>query len=280
MTIRQLYNLSVDSLSAHDIEFPQFEAKQIFDYIGKISHHTILIDGQQEICSQKEASILNTIKDRCSGRPLQYIIGNWEFLGREYAVGEGVLIPRSDTEVLVQKCISLLENKNIPSPIIYDLCSGSGCIGISLSESFPQSTVYAVELSIDAFKYLEINIKNLSHGNIIPINNDIQTFNPPQKADLIVSNPPYLTRNEMSILQKEVTHEPSMALVADDEGLYFYKFISEKYRNHLNNGGILAFEVGYQQAELVKAILLDNGYKKIDIIKDLSNINRVVIGHI
>lgn len=280
MTIRQLYNISIQSLYECNIDFPQFEAKQIFNYIGEISAHMLIVDGQQEVFLQKETLILSCIKDRCDGIPLQYIIGVWEFFGREYKVGKGVLIPRADTEILVEKCISLLGSKKISSPIIYDLCSGSGCIAISLSESFPQSIVYAVELSLDAFKYLEANINNLSSGNLTGIKADIETFIPTQKADLIVSNPPYLTHNEMCHLQKEVSHEPSMALVADDNGLYFYNFISRKYKSYLNKGGILAFEVGYQQAESVRSILLENNYINVELTKDLSGVSRVVTGQL
>lgn len=207
---------------------------------------------------------------RINGEPLQYILGEWEFYGLPFFVGEGVLIPRPDTETLVDAVLPLI-NKN---GNVIDLCSGSGAVAITLKK-LSGADVTALEKSPEAVKYLTKNAE-LNGTDIKIIQDDIFKFTPTQKYDLIVSNPPYIKSADMPFLQKEVQKEPSMALDGGEDGLLFYRRIIE-FVPFLNKGGTLAVEVGYDISAQVLQIFDD---AKLDgkIIKDLSGNDRVVIG--
>ncbi len=273
----------------------------------------------EEILTKKQAEKLEEYtKKRLKRVPLQYIIGEWDFMGFTLKVGEGVLIPRSDTEVVCETAIEtarelLLQNgtdenceqakksntccsekdcnKIAMAEIAYaqksengyciniiDLCSGSGAIAIGIKKSVPQAKLTAVELYKDAFYYLRENVKNLAPGIAI-CNDDI--FNYQNKIednslDMIVSNPPYVTHDEMKLLEPELLYEPKTALVADDNGLKYYKHIAKAYKQKLKKGGAIVFEIGCTQGEKVCDILAQNGYTKIEIIKDTAGKNRCV----
>lgn len=276
MTINELFNKCKNDLAKADIDSPKFEATQLMEHFCNITKHQLLMGGDRKIDPMLEETLELAVARRIKGEPLQYIIGCWDFYGFTFKVGDGVLIPRSDTEVLVDTGISLI--KDIGNPTVADLCSGSGCIGISIAKNLPKSKVLAVELSQKALPYLKDNVKSLEINNLMVISNDVITYCPECSMDLIVSNPPYVTQEEMEHLQKEVTFEPEMALVAKENGLYFYRVISQRYYEFLNPNGWLAFEVGYKQAEQVAGLMAGFGYKNIKTIKDLSGIQRVVIG--
>jgi len=222
---------------------------------------------------------LETAKRRAMGEPLQYLLGEWEFYGLPFKVGEGVLIPRPDTETLVDAALDFL--KDTASPVIIDLCSGSGCIAVTLKKLIPKACVYAIEISEDAVYYLNENIK-INNVDVTVVQGDItdpklaRRF-PVNSADCIVSNPPYLTDAEMAELQKEVTYEPSSALRGGRDGLDFYRVIPKIWGKVLKKGGLLAFEVGYRQSEAVCDILRADGYKGMRAVKDLGGNDRVVL---
>jgi release factor glutamine methyltransferase len=218
------------------------------------------------------------IKKRSSGYPLQYILGEWEFYGLPFIVGEGVLIPRPDTETLVDKVLEYAgKHENLK---IADLCSGSGCIATAIEKNTVNSDVYAVEISDIAYKYLEKNIE-LNSSSVKPYKADVLRYETAEKFrdfDVIVSNPPYLTEDDMKHLQKEVSYEPEMALYGNSDGLEFYRRIPEIWYNSLKHGGMMAFEVGMGQAQDVAEILKENGFKDIKAVNDLSGIARAVYG--
>ncbi len=219
----------------------------------------------------------NMIRHRLEGYPLQYLLGSWEFWGYPFAVGEGVLIPRADTETLAELCIR--EAAQFDHPVLADLCSGSGCLPVVFSKEIAAAqTIYAVELSPDALPYLKQNVEQNDCRNITVLQEDVLTWVPPQPLHLISSNPPYLSAQEMQELQTEVTYEPQMALEAAEEGLFFYRMISERYFNYLLPGGVLAFEVGYRQAAAVASLMQQNDFEKIRTVPDLCGVQRVVIG--
>lgn len=276
MTLKEVYLKCIQDLKDGGIEFAKFEASQIVEHFCSVTKHDILAKGEKKIDPFTIEKIEDAVKSRLTSKPLQYILGCWDFYGNTYQVGKGVLIPRSDTEVLVDSAIQLLKEKE--NPTVLDLCSGSGCIAASIFLNTKNCDVYAVELSDTALEYLKSNNKTLCNDQLTVIHDDVITYCPDMELDLIASNPPYLTKEEMNALQKEVQHEPSMALVAKENGLYFYKVISERYYNYLKNGGYLVFEVGYTQANSVKTLLEQNDYKNIQIVKDLSGVDRVVIG--
>ncbi len=216
---------------------------------------------------------------RLTGEPLQYILGEWEFYGMRLFVGEGVLIPRPDTEILVETVLQFCKNRK--SLQIVDLCSGSGCIALALEAALPETQVHAVEKSDRALMYLKRNAE-YHHSAVRMHHADVLDPSLPAclpKLDVIVSNPPYLTAEEMRTLQREVQHEPDMALAGGDDGLHFYREITRLWKASLVSGGFLAFEVGDKQAAQVAKILEERQFTKIRIIPDLAGVQRVVVGH-
>lgn len=239
--------------------------------------HNIIVNKVESLTVSKETKkiIYNDYIVRRSNRePLQYIIGEWDFYNLNFFVGKGVLIPRQDTEILIDTVLSL----NLSSPIIYDLCSGSGCIGITLNKNIPFSKVTLIEKEKDAFYYM-IQNKHKNKSDSTLILDDIFLFYKKidnNSIDIIVSNPPYISTQELFEFQKEIFYEPKSALFSGKDSLYFYKNIACLYKSKLKNNGFLVFEIGYNQGESVKKILNKNGYKDIKLIKDYNNNDRVV----
>ena len=210
--------------------------------------------------------------------PLQYIIGEWEFMGHIFAVGEGVLIPRPETEVLVE--LALKKIKNIESPVVFDLCSGSGCIGISIAKERPNAKVFLFEKYDKAFGYLTKNAQNIN--NVVPVQHDI-TLDADELClpipDVIVSNPPYIRSDEMETLQKEVKKEPSTALDGGEDGMDFYRVIAEKWLPKIKSGGAFFVECDPEQADPLSKIFLPR-CTKVKSVSDLNGDLRVVCGDI
>lgn len=253
------------------------EANLLLEEVFSLSHTELLVH-LNDPCDLKLIPAFEAmVKRRLSGYPLQYLLGEWEFFGLSFYVGEGVLIPRADTEILVETALELCGN--LPCPVICDLCSGTGCIPIALSKNLPpQALLSAVELSDDALTYLRKNKQRHQCSNLTIIQADVLTWEPQQQFDLITANPPYISSAEMLTLQPEVKKEPVMALEAPENGLYFYRILSERCRKFLKDGGWLAFEIGYQQGEAVAGFLRDNHFSDIRIIQDYGGNDRVVIG--
>lgn len=212
---------------------------------------------------------------RQNGEPLQYILGKWDFYKGEFFVGKGVLIPRQDTETLVEVATAFLKTKE--NPKVIDLCSGSGCVAISIATDYSNSEIIAAEKYREAFYYLEKNIKHNNTNNVKPVLTDItkESFG---KYDLIVSNPPYITKKDMKDLSEEVKNEPETALLGGDDGLYFYRAIAEKWIPHLKSGGMLAVEIGIGQEMQVIEIFKNSGLINVKTQKDLCGVQRVVFG--
>lgn len=217
------------------------------------------------------------VKKRSQGEPLQYIFGRWWFYKNEFLVGQGVLIPRQDTELLVETGLELI--KDIPSPYVIDLCSGSGCIGISIADERPDAKVTALEKYNEAFTYLEKNIKHIGVDNVQAVQADV-TAEPFGQYDLILCNPPYIPDGDRADLSREVLSEPHTALFGGNDGLYFYRIIAGLWKTTLKKGGWLAFEVGIKEADLVAEILGSEGYTQISFKTDVIGIQRVVFGTI
>ncbi|MFZ2538695.1 MAG: peptide chain release factor N(5)-glutamine methyltransferase [Oscillospiraceae bacterium] len=220
--------------------------------------------------------LINAAKTRAKGYPLQYIIGEWEFYGRKFDVGEGVLIPRADTETLIDVVLEYAKDKQ--NLKVVDLCSGSGCIAVTIAKGLSNVEVYAIEKSEEAYDYLLKNIKK-NTANVNPKLADVLTFDENlSEFDIVVSNPPYLTNKQMKTLQKEVGFEPEMALYGQDDGLFFYKEITKLWKNRIKTGGLLAYEIGQGQENAVTAILNEHGFKTICQRADLCDIIRVIYG--
>ena len=216
---------------------------------------------------------------RAKHEPLQYLLGKWEFYGLPFCVGEGVLIPRPDTETLVDAVLSRIPDRS--GQQILDLCTGSGCIALALAAHLPQSRITGLENSPEALRYARRNQEMLRLANAQMCEADVllpETAAQYQGLAAVVSNPPYLTAEDMQHLQQEVTYEPAAALDGGADGLHFYREITRLWRGALCEGGLLAYEVGIYQATDVAAILSQNGFSCIECIRDLGGIERVVSG--
>ena len=210
------------------------------------------------------------VQRRLLGEPLQYILGEWEFYGLPFLVGEGVLIPRPDTETLIDAVLPLINKDSA----VLDLCSGSGAIAITLKK-IKGASVTALEKSPEALKYLTKNAA-LNKTDIDIIEGDLFEFTPPHSFNLIVSNPPYIKTADLKLLQKEVQKEPAMALDGGEDGLVFYRRIAA-FVPYLKEGGTMAVEIGYDMAKPVTAIFEKAGLF-CKTLKDLTGNDRVIIG--
>ena len=275
MTIFEAYNKTKQRLEKAGIEDYVFEAKQIIMHITGFTPAQILTDYNKKLSQFEENNLIALIHQREVRYPLQYIFGHWDFYGRPFKVGVGVLIPRADTETVVETALEALKQRE--NPKVLDLCAGSGCIGITVAAEIPSAQVTMVEKFDEALRYAEENIK-LNSVNASVLKGDV--FDKPQfeneSIDLIVSNPPYIPNSEMKYCSPEVKFEPETALLAEDGGLEFYKAIIENYKSVLKIGGYICFEVGFKQAEKVKELLQNAGFKDIKITNDLNGIGRAV----
>lgn len=275
MTIFEAYNHTKQKLKNAGITDSVFEAKAIIRHITGLTNNQILTCYTNPLSEFQQNNLTAILRQREIHYPLQYIFGEWGFYKYSFKVGVGVLIPRSDTEILVERCSEYLADKEKPQ--ILDLCAGSGCIGISLALDYPDSSVVLVEKYDEALRYIDENIKLNGAYNTLSVKGDIFEGDAnSNKYNLIVSNPPYIPPNEMKITSPETKFEPDTALLGGEDGLDFYRAIIKNYKNSLKTGGMLAFEVGINQAEKVSALLEDNGFKDITVTKDLNGIKRVV----
>ncbi|MBR4911083.1 MAG: peptide chain release factor N(5)-glutamine methyltransferase [Clostridia bacterium] len=276
-TVFSAYNKTKEKLAAAGVEDFGFEARVIMRHITGFDNKTILMNYNAVLTDSQQAKLNEITERRAKRYPLQYILGEWEFFGLRFTVGEGVLIPRADTETAVETALKFLENKE--SPTILDLCAGSGAIGISIAVKRPDSRVTLLEKYSEAAKYLKENIKLNRAENAAFLEGDVLKGDGSDgKYDLIVSNPPYIKAGDVAALQPEVRFEPENALSGGEDGLDFYRAIAKKYMRALTPGGGICFEAGIDEAAAVRDILLAEGFYDVHTVKDLAGIERVVFG--
>lgn len=260
------------------IEDAAAETHFIIEYLTGISY-PFFIAGMGAFDMQELVRRADEIcQRRIKGEPLQYIFGEWDFFGMTFKVGEGVLIPRPDTEILAEEAVRIGTEHN--SSNYADLCSGSGCVAAAVSKLLNGIKGCAIEKSEEAFRYLKENLSALA-PEICPCLEDVllpETAAKHTGLDLITANPPYLTKEDMENLQREVTFEPEQALFGGDDGLMFYREITEIWKDSLNDGGFMLFEVGMGQHNDVMEILRENGFCDVRAVRDLAGIERVVTG--
>lgn len=278
MTVGEAYRKTKDILTEAGFEAPAFEALCLTEKVFGFNRLALITKGEETVASEEKLAVLAELTEkRLNHEPLQYLLGKWSFMGIDLLVGEGVLVPRDDTEVVTSLCIDYLSCKE--SPNVIDLCAGSGAISLAL-EKYANCKVTAVELSDKAFSYLTQNIKlnnsavNALNGDIFECHKDIAD----NSLDLIVSNPPYIKTADIASLQKEVQHEPAMALDGGESGLDFYRRIVPLWKSKLKAGGALAFELGEGQYDEVSCILADNGFGGITESIDFGGVQRAIIG--
>ena len=252
-----------------------FDARCLLEDLGGLSRGHAADD---TLLTAPQQSALDTaLAQRAEGRPLQYILGEWEFLTLTLKVGEGVLIPRPDTELLCEVAAEQL--RGMTAPRVLDLCAGSGCVGLGVASLHPDAVVTEVELSDAALGYLKENVLRYPDYAVIVrqanVLTDFDAFDGPY--DAILSNPPYIPTADLATLQKEVQREPQMALDGDADGLKFYRTIAEHWCDKLSPDGFVAVEVGIGQAEDVAALFAAQGLENAGIYPDLAGIPRVVL---
>lgn len=276
MTVSELLKKGTDLLEKQKIDNARNEARWIFETVFECSREYIIFNADDIPDTDKAPVFIEKIVQRANGYPLQYVLGSWDFYGETFRVGEGVLIPRPETEMLVDFALDFLKIKN--NPVVFDLCSGTGCIGLSVAKERPDSKVYLFEKSPDALKYLNENKIFLMCDNAEIIHGDIfkgfSAFDVPM-PDLILSNPPYIESDEIPALQSEVLFEPSMALDGGKDGLDFYRAIVDLWLKDCRCA--VAVECGEGQANSIKTLFSDV-CAQTDIMTDFNGIERVVTG--
>lgn len=274
-----LYQLGREALSRRDAGDSPMEAAFLFRKVFGLDRGALAVHGGERPDPEKAEEYLSLIGRRKEGEPLQYLLGEWEFLGLPFFVGPGVLIPRPETELLAETALSLAEG--LPSPLFLDLCSGSGCLPIALGRFRPDAQVWGVELSPDAMDYFRRNLERGHSGNVAAVLGDV--FALPEEIagrryQLITANPPYIRRDALPSLQEEVRREPTMALDGGADGLDFYRRLPGICRELLAPGGALLLEIGEDQGEAVSGLMRAAGYREVAVKKDLSGLDRVVLG--
>lgn len=249
-----------------------FEAGELFRHVTGV-HPASANDGPAT--PKAQSRLRELLAKREAGIPLQYILGEWEFYSLPFQVGPGVLIPRQDTETLVDMALEQLGRWNAPAPQVLDLCSGSGCVAIAIKHSLPAAQVTAQEFSPEAHAYLTRNIA-LNQVEVTVSLSDLREYDHPSPLDMVVSNPPYIPEEQLRSLQEEVGYEPLVALDGGEDGLQYFRAIARRFRDQLRPGGHLLLEIGAGQEEAVKAILEEHRFYGIAFHKDLGGIIRVV----
>ena len=281
MTIRDIiikYSQELENIS----DTPRLDVEILLEKaLGNVDSLYIRLNLNKELTQEQEDLFNTFIQDRLKGRPVAYIVGNREFMGLDFYVQEGVLIPRPDTEPLVEELIELCRGKENLN--ILDIGTGSGAITISLAKYLNTSKVKSFDISDIALEVGKKNaISNEVDDRVEFTKSDLFSSieNKSIQFDVIVSNPPYIPKKDIETLHIQVKdYEPYTALEGGEDGLDFYRSITEQSRMYLKENGILAYEVGHDQAQDVSEIMKSNGYTKIYTKKDLQGIDRVVIGY-
>ena len=281
--LKLLLDKSVKYLEKNDIEEGKLIAEIVFSHVLNIDRMMLFTKYRDDIEDEEIEKIRYFIQK--IGRekfPVQYLLNEQEFYGRKFYVDKGVLIPRQDTEILVEKMIDTLKDKVLKNeihPKILDIGVGSGIIGITAALEIESSYVLGVDISDKALETAQKNKEILNVSNIKFLKSDLFENVEFREFDMIVSNPPYISLNEVGIMSDDtLLHEPSEALFAENDGLYFYYEICQKALDYLADFGYLLFEIGYKQGKNVAKIMASSGFKNIEVVKDLAGLDRVVIG--
>ena len=279
MNIGEILLRAYETLKEVQIESYLLDSKLLLSKVLNKDKLFIMLNRDFNLNHQQENEFLRLIELRKSKMPIKYILGECEFMGMDFIVRPGVLIPRPDTEILVEEVIKHINEKGYTA--ICDVCSGSGAIGIAIAKFIKSTKVTLYDISEEALAVSKLNIErfdlakrvNEEFSDLLKVAIDKQN-----KFQVIVSNPPYIRESVIPTLMEDVKdYEPYIALSGGKDGLEFYRQITEESLLVLEKGGLLAFEIGYDQREEVKDILLKAGFGEIECIKDLAGNDRVVI---
>ncbi len=281
MTHRELYLLARQRLGQAGVDSPGVDAALLAEKFLGLDRRGLALHGEEEADSPQEEAFLTALRDREARRPLQYILGSWEFLGMDLSLGEGVLVPREDTIVLVETLASRL--KGTPAPCGLDLCAGTGAVALGLLTMVPDCSARCVEVSQKALPYLEENLGRYGQGRVTAFAGDVLSRETaaafaPGSLDFLCSNPPYIATGELSSLQPEVQREPALALDGGPDGLVFYRAITQLWLPLVRSGGLVAVEIGETQGSQVAELFVRAGLRDVTVTKDWAGLDRVVSG--
>lgn len=280
MTYRELYDYGTEELKKADIAEAALDARLLLEYICRTDRNALLVHGESGRSPLEEEFYKKTIEQRSAHIPLQHITGEQEFMGLPFRVNEHTLIPRQDTEILVEEAMRHMSD----GMRILDLCTGSGCIVLSLLKYSNECEGIGIDISKDALLIAEENAKRLGlsaaflEGDLFePLEGYVSDKTHDRLFDIVISNPPYIASGVIPTLMPEVKdHEPLLALDGKEDGLYFYREIIKKAPLYMRKGAMIFLEIGYNQAEAVSVLLRENGFEKIEVIKDYAGLDRVV----
>jgi len=278
MTYFEAVKWASRALQSAGVPDPGTDAHLLMEYASGKDRAHLLILGREKMPEREEAGYREAIRKRMSRIPLQQIAGKAYFMGLEFHVSGDVLIPRQDTEILAEAAIDIIgkfhEDRKVS---VLDLCTGSGCLAVSIAHYCGETEVTAADISPEALKIAKDNAEE-NRTSVRFIESDL--FDRiPERYDLIVSNPPYIRSEEIPELMEEVkNHEPHLALDGGPDGLYFYRKVTDEAPAHLREGGSLLYEIGKDQGEDVRKILQECGFREIRVLKDFAGLDRVVCG--
>lgn len=280
MIIKEALNKGAFILKENNIENPKLKARLLLQFVLKQKREYLIIYDNKNLNKIQEEKYFIEINKLLNGMPLQHITHHQEFMKMSFYVNEDVLIPRPDTEILVEEIIKI--SKRFKAPIILDLCTGSGAIAVSLAKYIPNAKVYASDISDKALKIAKKNaIDNDVSKKINFIKSDLFENIKDIKFDIIVSNPPYIREEDIDTLDDEVRKEPRLALDGGKDGLKFYREITRNAYQYLKNNGYLCYEIGYdQKIDVIEILENENKYRNIYSLKDLYDNDRVIISEV
>ena len=278
MTYRECYEQGCRTLQAAGIEEATLDARLLLEAVCGTDRNDLLVHGEQPVMPQAEEKYLHWIRQRAEHIPLQQLTGEQDFMGLTFSVNEHVLIPRQDTEILVEEVLKELHDRMR----ILDMCTGSGCILLSLLHYSNDCEGLGVDLSAEALEVAGRNVlkvltpEKAEHAHFLQSDLFEKVE---EKFEIIVSNPPYIASAEVEKLMPEVRdHEPRMALDGTEDGLHFYRRIIKEAGKHLVNSGMLFFEIGYDQGQAVSELMRAGGYREVQVVQDYAGLDRVVLG--
>lgn len=275
MRYADVYAQGKTALESAEIAEAALDARLLLEFVCETDRTTLFFHPEKEVTPEQQERFETLIAKRSEHIPLQHLTGQQDFMGLTFAVNEHVLIPRQDTEILVEEVMRDLHD----GVHILDMCTGSGCILLSLLHYSNDTTGVGADLSEEALKVARANAERLGLAERARFLRSDLFAAIDEKFDLIVSNPPYIRTDVIETLMPEVRdHDPRMALDGSADGLYFYRKIIEESGNYLKRGGQLFFEIGHDQAEDVCALMQSHGYKEMEVKKDYAGLDRVVYG--
>lgn len=282
MDINQLLQKGVDLIKDRPYTNPVLEATLLLSELLNVDKIYIYTHGKDKVSRPIVDKFLELMEKRAEGYPIQYILNKKEFMGLDFYIDEGVLIPRPDTEILVEYVLEYIDNKYKGKSInILDLGIGSGAIALSIAYYKKNANVYGVDLHDIPLQIAKINKERFKLNNVNLFKGDLfqGVKGLGKKFHIIASNPPYIPKKEIETLQEEVRdYEPKEALDGGEDGLEFYRRIIPESREHLVEDGLLILEIGYDQSQQVMNMMVDVGFENVRILKDLQGLDRVVLG--